>query len=64
MKPLKLAVPDLDRLVMDAFLHASTHALNLFLPYIIYFILESFVGERPWWPIQSPNIGGKKKASS
>ena len=33
MKPLKLEVPDLDRLVMDAFLHAATHALNLFLSY-------------------------------
>ena len=23
-----------------------------------------YVEERLWWPIQSPNIGGKKKASS
>ena len=24
--------------------------------------LVSYVGERPWWPRQSPNIGRKKKA--
>ena len=24
----------------------------------------SYVEERPWWPIQSPNTGGKKKPSS
>ena len=26
------------------------------------FILVSYVGERPWWPIQSLNNGRKKKA--
>ena len=26
--------------------------------------LVSYVGERPWWPIQSPNKGRKKKAKS
>ena len=26
------------------------------------FFLVSYVGERPWWPIQSPNKGRKKKA--
>ena len=45
MKPLKLAVPDLDLLVMDAFLHAATHALSSFLPYFFYFILESLLGK-------------------
>ena len=29
---------------------------DLFLP------LVSYVGESPWWPIQSPNRGRKKKA--
>ena len=52
MKPLKLEVPDLGRLVIDAFLHSTTHALNLFLPYFLYFILVSYVEERPWWPIK------------
>ena len=28
------------------------------------FFLVDYVEERLWWPIQSPNIGGKKKASS
>ena len=28
------------------------------------FSLVGYVEERLWWPIQSPNIGGKKKASS
>ena len=28
------------------------------------FFLVGYVEERPWWPIQSPNIGRKKKASS
>ena len=28
------------------------------------FFLVGYVEERLWWPIQSPNIGGKKKASS
>ena len=61
MKPLKLAVSDLDRLVMDAFLHAATHALNLSLPYFFYFILVCYVGEKPWWPIKCLNKGRKKK---
>ena len=26
--------------------------------------LVGYVEERPWWPIQSPNIGRKKKANS
>ena len=26
------------------------------------FFLVSYVEERPWWPIQSPNKGRKKKA--
>ena len=25
--------------------------------------LVSYVGERPWWPIQSPNKGRKKEAT-
>ena len=29
-----------------------------------FFFLVGYVEERPWWPIQSPNIGRKKKASS
>ena len=30
---------------------------------LFYFIfLVSYVGERPWWPIQSLNKGRKKKA--
>ena len=28
------------------------------------FFLVGYVEERLWWPIQSSNIGGKKKASS
>ena len=28
------------------------------------FFLVGYVEERPWWPIQSPNTGRKKKASS
>ena len=28
------------------------------------FFLVGYVEERLWWPIQSPNIGRKKKASS
>ena len=28
------------------------------------FFLVGYVEESLWWPIQSPNIGGKKKASS
>ena len=28
------------------------------------FFLVGYVEERPWWPIQSPNKGRKKKASS
>ena len=26
--------------------------------------LVSYVEERPWWPIQSPNKGGKRKEES
>ena len=29
-----------------------------------FFFLVGYVEERLWWPIQSPNIGGKKKAIS
>ena len=29
-----------------------------------FFFLVGYVEERLWWPIQSPNKGGKKKASS
>ena len=29
-----------------------------------FFLLVGYVEERPWWPIQSPNKGRKKKASS
>ena len=32
--------------------------------YVFILFLVSFVEERLWWPIQSPNIGGNKKASS
>ena len=28
------------------------------------FILVSYVGERPWWPIQSPNNGREKKVEA
>ena len=31
---------------------------------MIKFILVGFVEERPWWPIQSPKNGRKKKAKS
>ena len=34
-------------------------SLNFFV-----FFLVGYVEERPWWPIQSPNIGRKKKANS
>ena len=27
----------------------------------IFFFLVSYVGERPWWPVQSPNKGRKNK---
>ena len=30
----------------------------------IFFLLVGYVEEGLWWPIQSSNIGGKKKASS
>ena len=30
----------------------------------LHFFLVSYVEERLWWPIQSPNIGRKKKANS
>ena len=30
----------------------------------LYFFLVGYVEERLWWPIQSPNTGGKKKVSS
>ena len=29
---------------------------------VFLFFLVGHVEERPWWPIQSPNIGRKKKA--
>ena len=29
-----------------------------------FFFLLGYVEERLWWPIQSPNIGRKKKANS
>ena len=29
--------------------------------FFLFFLLSS-VGERPWWPIQNPNNGRKKKA--
>ena len=32
--------------------------------FFFFFFLVAYVEERLWWPIQSPNIGGKKKASS
>ena len=32
--------------------------------FFLFLFLVGYVEERPWWPIQSPNIGGKKKASS
>ena len=31
---------------------------------VIFFFLVDFVEERLWWPLQSPNIGGKKKVSN
>ena len=30
----------------------------------VFFFLVGYVEERPWWPIQCPNKGRKKKASS
>ena len=32
--------------------------------FFFFFFLVGYVEERPWWPIQSPNKGRKKKASS
>ena len=32
--------------------------------FFFFFFLVGYVEERLWWPIQCPNIGGKKKASS
>ena len=44
---------------------ASEDALSKFLPPCpLFFFLVVYVEERLWWPIQRPNIGGKKKASS
>ena len=38
---------------------------GLFLYHFFFFLfLVGFVEERLWWPIQSPNIGRKKKANS
>ena len=31
---------------------------------IIFFFLVGYVEERLWWPIKSPNIGGKKKRAA
>ena len=31
---------------------------------MLYIFLVGYVEERLWWPVQSPNIEGKKKASS
>ena len=39
------------------------HASKLQQCYLIFFLV-GYVEERLWWPIQSPNIGRKKKASS
>ena len=30
--------------------------------FFFLFFLVGYVEERLWWPIQSPNTGGKKKA--
>ena len=27
----------------------------------VIFFLTNYVEERPWWPVQSPNKGGKNK---
>ena len=32
--------------------------------FFFFFFLVGYVEERPWWPIQSPNKGRKKNASS
>ena len=32
--------------------------------FLVLFVLVGYVEEMLWWPIQSPNIGIKKKASS
>ena len=39
----------------------------VFIVYFVAFVTEghflfNYVEERPWWPIQSPNNGRKKKA--
>ena len=34
------------------------------LEHFSFFFLVGYVEERLWWPIQSPNVGEKKKASS
>ena len=36
------------------------------LPFFLffYFLLVTYVGERPWWPIQCPNKGKKKEAKN
>ena len=38
--------------------------INLLKHTLTSFFLVGYVEERLWWPVQSPNIGGKKKASS
>ena len=53
------------------FFHNSQNSINMleiwnycarFLPLLFSFFLISYVGERPWWPIQCLNKGRKKKA--
>ena len=44
---------------LDDSLHALRSHLGINL---ILFFLVSYVGERPWWPIQCLNKGRKKKA--
>ena len=52
-----------DREIKSSLLIA-THASHQHIYIFFFFFLVGYVEERLWWPIQSPNIARKKKASS
>ena len=43
--------------------HYQSHGLYPTNHHVFLFSVVSCVGERPWWPIQSPNKGKKRKAN-
>ena len=50
------------RFTVQSFDSKNKNGVNFL--FFFYFFLVGYVEERLWWPIKSPNIGGKKKASS